>query len=47
MRAGKRCGSPTSMRYAANAGLGDAFTPEERDALRDLLARCVTAIRND
>ncbi|MCX4735843.1 MarR family winged helix-turn-helix transcriptional regulator [Streptomyces sp. NBC_01363] len=27
--------------------LADEFTPEERDALRDLLARCVTAIRRD
>ncbi|MFD7498925.1 hypothetical protein ACFV8T_42725 [Streptomyces sp. NPDC059832] len=27
--------------------LADEFTPEERDSLQDLLARCVTAIRRD
>ncbi|MFB8085487.1 MarR family winged helix-turn-helix transcriptional regulator [Streptomyces sp. NPDC055992] len=27
--------------------IADALTPEERDTLRDLLARCVTAIRAD
>ncbi|WP_405900768.1 hypothetical protein OG242_27865 [Streptomyces sp. NBC_00727] len=27
--------------------IADALTPDERDTLRDLLARCVTAIRAD
>lgn len=27
--------------------IADEFTPQERDALRELLARCVTAIQRD